>query len=90
MVTTSDAMIALNQDILDRHLQELQPGGVALYNGTKFAPSYDPPAGVQLCSLPVPDLAPDSTRLPVMQNTVAVGALTQLMGLDFCEPGVGV
>ena len=78
-----DALIALNQDSLDRHLQELKPGGVAVYNGTKFAPSYDPPAGVQLCSLPVPDLAPDSTRLPVMQNTVAVGALVQLMGLDF-------
>ena len=78
-----DALIALNQDSLDRHLQELKPGGVAVYNGTKIAPSYDPPAGVQLCSLPVPDLAPDSTRLPVMQNTVAVGALMQLMGLDF-------
>ena len=78
-----DALIALNQDSLDRHLQELQPGGIALYNGAKFAPSYDPPAGVQLCSLPVPDLAPDSKRLPVMQNTVAVGALTQLMGLNF-------
>ena len=80
-----DALIALNQDSLDRHLQELQPGSVALYNGAKLAPSYDPPAGVQLCSLPVPDLAPDSTRLPVMQNTVAVGALTQLMGLDFAS-----
>ena len=80
-----DALIALNQDSLDRHLQELQPGGVALYNGAKLAPSYDPPAGVQLCSLPVPDLAPDSTRLPVMQNTVAVGALTQLMGLGFAS-----
>ena len=78
-----DALIALNQDSLDRHLQELQAGGVALYNGAKFAPSYDPPPGIQLCSLPVPDLAPDSTRLPVMQNTVAVGALVQLMGLGF-------
>ena len=78
-----DALIALNQDTLDRHLQELQGGGVALFNGAKFQPSYDPPAGVQLCSLPVPDLAPDSTRLPVMQNTVAVGALIQLLGLDF-------
>ena len=82
-----NALIALNQDSLDRHLQELQPGGVALYNGAKLAPSYDPPAGVQLCSLPVPDLAPDSKRLPVMQNTVAVGALTQLMGLDFASLG---
>src|ERR1700739_1558858 len=27
-----DALIALNQNTLDRHLQELAPGGVALYN----------------------------------------------------------
>jgi len=76
-------LIALNQDSLDRHLQELPSGGVCLYNGAKFQPSYDPPAGVQLCGLPVPDLAPDSVKLPVMQNTVAVGAAVQLMGLGF-------
>ena len=80
-----DVLIALNQDTLDRHLQELQAGGIALFNGAKLQPSYDPPAGVQLCSLPVPELAPDAARLPVMQNTVAVGALVQLMGLDFAS-----
>ena len=53
-----DAVVALNQDTLDRHLQELQPGGLVLYNGAKLSPSYDPPPGVQLCPLPVPDLAP--------------------------------
>ena len=53
-----------------------------LYNGAKLSPSYDPPPGVQLCPLPVPDLAPESKRLPVMQNTVAVGALMRLMGLE--------
>lgn len=77
-----DAVVALNQDTLDRHLQELPAGGIALYNGAKLKPSYEPPAGVQLCPLPVPDLAPGAARLPVMQNTVAVGALIQLMGLD--------
>ena len=77
-----DVLIALNQDSLDRHLQELQPGGVCFYNGAKFQPSYDPPAGVQLCGLPVPDLAPDSIKLPVMQNTVAVGAAVQGLGFD--------
>ena len=77
-----DAVVALNQDTLDRHLQELQPGGLVLYNGAKLSPSYDPPPGVQLCPLPVPDLAPGSKRLPVMQNTVAVGALMRLMGLE--------
>src|SRR5512145_1171613 len=78
-----DALIALNQDTLDRHLQELVAGGVALYNSTKLHPSYEPPKGVQLCPLPVPDLTPAYKDLPVMQNTVAVGAVIRLMGLDF-------
>ena len=78
-----DALIALNQDTLDRHLQELMPGGLALYNSDKVEPSYDPPEGVQLCPLPVPELCAACKELPVMQNTVAVGALSWLMGLDF-------
>jgi 2-oxoglutarate/2-oxoacid ferredoxin oxidoreductase subunit alpha len=76
------ALIALNQDALDRHLQELTPGGVALYNGAKLKPAYDPPTGVTLCPLPIPELAASYKELPVMQNTVAVGAVLRLMGLD--------
>jgi 2-oxoglutarate ferredoxin oxidoreductase subunit alpha len=78
-----DALIALNQDTLDRHLQELEAGGLALYNGAKLKPRYEPPIGVQLCPLPVPELTPAYQNLPVMQNTVAVGAVIRLMGLDF-------
>jgi len=78
-----DALVALNQDTLDRHLQELVGGGVALYNSAKLQPSYEPPVGVQLCPLPVPDLTAAYKTLPVMQNTVAVGAVIGLMGLDF-------
>jgi 2-oxoglutarate/2-oxoacid ferredoxin oxidoreductase subunit alpha len=77
------ALIALNQDTLDRHLQEMTAGGVALYNGAKLRPGFEPPAGVQLCPLPVPELTPAYKDLPVMQNTVAVGAVIRLMGLDF-------
>jgi 2-oxoglutarate ferredoxin oxidoreductase subunit alpha len=78
-----DALIALNQDTLDRHLQELVAGGVALYNAAKVKPSYEAPEGVQLCSLPVPELSPAYKELPVIQNIVAVGAVVRLMGLDF-------
>ena len=38
---------------------------------------------MQLCPLPVPALCPAAKDLPVMQNTVAVGAVLRLMGLDF-------
>ena len=78
-----DALMALNQDTLDRHLQELVAGGLALYNSAKIKPTYAPPEGVQLCPLPVPDLTTTYKELPIMQNTVAVGAVLQLMGLDF-------
>ncbi|HMF12705.1 MAG TPA: 2-oxoacid:acceptor oxidoreductase subunit alpha [Gemmataceae bacterium] len=77
------ALMALNQDTLDRHLRELVAGGLALHNSAKIKPSYEPPEGVQLCPLPVPDLTPAYKELPVMQNTVAVGAVLQLMGLEF-------
>jgi 2-oxoglutarate/2-oxoacid ferredoxin oxidoreductase subunit alpha len=78
-----NALIALNQDTFDRHLQELVAGGLALYNSAKLKPRYAAPDGVQLCPLPVPELAPSYEQLPVMQNTVAVGAVIRLMGLDF-------
>src|SRR5436309_2408559 len=78
-----DALIALDQETLDRHLQELPEGGAALYNSSRLQPAYDPPPGVQLCPLPVPELTPAYKELPVMQNTVAVGAVIRLMGLDF-------
>src|SRR5436305_9888034 len=32
------ALIALNQDTLNRHLQELAPGGAALYNSARIKP----------------------------------------------------
>lgn len=78
-----DAVIALNQDTLDRHLQELTSGGLVLYNAAKLKPRYEAPKGVQLCPLPVPELTSAYEKLPVMQNTVAVGAVIRLMGLDF-------
>ena len=77
-----DALIALNQDTLDRHLPELVAGGAALYNSTKLRPRQAPPPGVQLCPLPVAELTPAYAEHPVMQNTVAVGAAIRLMGLD--------
>jgi 2-oxoglutarate ferredoxin oxidoreductase subunit alpha len=75
------AMIALNQEAMNRHLQELGPGGICVYNGDKVKPGQAP-EGVQLCPLPVFELA-GKDALPIMQNTVALGALVRLLGLDF-------
>jgi 2-oxoglutarate ferredoxin oxidoreductase subunit alpha len=79
----TNLLIALNQDTLDRHLQELAKGGAALFNSARVRPAYEPPAGARLCPLPVPELVPAAKDMPVMQNTVAVGAVSHLMGLPF-------
>ncbi len=75
------AMIALNQDSMDRHLQEMKAGAICIYNGDKVKPGKAP-EGVQLCPLPVFELA-GKDALPIMQNTVALGALVGLLGYDF-------
>jgi 2-oxoglutarate ferredoxin oxidoreductase subunit alpha len=76
-----DLLIALNQDSLDRHLQEVHPGGVVLYNSSKLKLPHSPPKDVQVCALPLEELVPEAGKLTIMQNTVALGAVIQLLGL---------
>ena len=78
------ALIALNQDSIERHAPEVESGGVVLFNADKLrcnTPLHD---NVLVAPLPVGDLAkPFGAVQPVMQNTIALGALVFLLGLDF-------
>src|SRR2546422_1090933 len=76
-----DLLIPLNQDTMDRHLQLLTAGAACIYNADTIKPG--PAAdGVQLCPLPVSELA-DISRNKVAQNTLAMGAGLQMMGIGF-------
>jgi 2-oxoglutarate ferredoxin oxidoreductase subunit alpha len=78
-------LIALNQDSIERHAREVNSGGAIIYNSDKL--KCDPvlvPEGVMTVPLPIAELTKPFGRLqPVMQNTVATGALLYLLGLDF-------
>src|SRR5438094_825454 len=77
-------VIALNQDSIERHAREIQAGGVLLFNGDSL--HCDPllvPEGVRVLPLPFKELTREMGKLlPVMQNTLAIGALMHLAGLD--------
>src|SRR5882762_347176 len=76
-----DLLIPLNQDTMDRHLQLLTAGAACIYNADTIKPG--PAAeGVQLCPLPVSELA-DISRNKVAQNTLAIGAGLHMMGIGF-------
>ena len=77
-------LIALNQDTLDQHATEVEPGGGILYNSDRLKVIQDDlQPGVQLYPLPIRELTQAFGRLPVVQNTVALGGLFWLLGLDF-------
>ena len=75
-----DLLLCLNQDTMDRHLNLMGSGGRVIYNGDNITPG-DAGEGVHLCPLPVADLSASRNRL--VQNTIAVGAIMSLLGVDF-------
>jgi 2-oxoglutarate ferredoxin oxidoreductase subunit alpha len=79
-----NVLLALNQDGLERHAREVQPGGAIIFNSSAFpCDKALVPEGVTLVPLPVPELTKHLGRLlPVMQNTAGLGALLHLVGFE--------
>ncbi len=79
------ALIALNQDSMERHAAEVETGGAIFYDGDKI--QCDPVLtrdGVQCFPLPVRELSkPFGRILPVMQNSIMLGAMLYWLSLDF-------
>ena len=74
-------LLCLNQDTMDRHLRLLGAGGRAIYNSDTIKPG-EAADGVQLCPMPVKQLS-NRSRNRVIQNTIALGVITYLLGLEF-------
>ena len=75
-----DLLLCLNQDTMNRHLELMGPRSRVLFNGDTIKPG-EARAGPQMCPIPVAELT--NSRNKLMQNTVAVGAVMWLLGLDF-------
>src|SRR5438876_9814125 len=76
-----DLLIPLNQDTMNRHLNLMRAGSAVLFDGDKIIPGTAA-EGVQLGALPVRDLM-GTSKNPVAQNTIALGAALQMLGVDF-------
>jgi 2-oxoglutarate ferredoxin oxidoreductase subunit alpha len=86
-----DAVICLNQDSLERHASEVAEGGVIVFNADKL--KLDPSLvrqGVQTLPLKMSEITAEVVKQhgplqPIMQNTVAVGAILRLANLGIEE-----
>ncbi|HXV97383.1 MAG TPA: 2-oxoacid:acceptor oxidoreductase family protein, partial [Anaerolineae bacterium] len=79
------ALIALNEDSLERHGREVEPGGVIFFNSDKVnCDSSLLREGVQSLGLPISELTKPFGRVQsVMQNSILLGALLYWLNLDF-------
>lgn len=79
-----DMVIALNQDAMDKHLQNIAPGGAIIYNTDNTKPPDNPPENVQLCPLSFKELS-NNSRNKVMLNTLLLGATLYVTGAGLEE-----
>ncbi|HET6403833.1 MAG TPA: 2-oxoacid:acceptor oxidoreductase subunit alpha [Candidatus Thermoplasmatota archaeon] len=71
----ADILIALNKQTVDIHAATLSPGARVIYDPEKVKlDEAQLPQGVQLCPMPLYELAKKHSPNPIMANTVAVGA----------------
>ncbi|MCH8063451.1 MAG: 2-oxoacid:acceptor oxidoreductase subunit alpha [Chloroflexi bacterium] len=76
-----DILVCLNQDTMDRHLELMGPGTQVIYNSDSIEPGQARD-GAQLCPMPIAELT-NNSRNKLYQNTVALGVIMNLLGLDF-------
>ncbi len=76
-----DLLMCLNQDTMNRHLGLMGAGGRVIFNSDTITPG-DPAEGVHMCPMPVGELTGGS-RNKVIPNTIALGVVSHLLGLDF-------
>ena len=74
-----DILVALNQETIDLHRQEIRDGGVIIYDGEKIKGLE----GKNLLNVPADRLAKETAGDNLMSNTVALGAALGLVDFDF-------
>ncbi len=79
---TFDVLITLNKDGITEDIVWLKEGGIVIYDPKKFEIKENEKVKNFLeYKIPLQDIARKYSTLPVMQNVVAIGAFTYLVGL---------
>lgn len=86
----ADILIALNQDAVNLHINEVKSGGLVMYDGRPLdsfgsQKSYTPalPDGVHGASVPMASISYQRLNSLVSKNLVALGAFSSITGLPF-------
>jgi 2-oxoglutarate ferredoxin oxidoreductase subunit alpha len=86
------ALVALNQDTIERHAGSVNDGGCIIFNGDKLKcdPKLVKGKDVAIMALPMAEVTAEVAKKhgaiqPIMQNTVMIGAVLAVAQIDFQE-----
>lgn len=77
-----DVILAFDKESVERHSHELRPKGYIIYESTRGEYKGNVRRDVTFLNIPLRKLAIESAGKDLMKNTVALGVLSYLAGLD--------
>lgn len=75
-----DLLLALNQETIDRHKEELTDGGIIIFNSEKQIDTSKVNKTVSLCPIPLTKFAAEAGDKELMENTVLIGSALAIIG----------
>ncbi|MGC8670066.1 MAG: 2-oxoacid:acceptor oxidoreductase subunit alpha [Candidatus Micrarchaeia archaeon] len=74
-----DILVALSQEAIENQLNKLKSSGILIYDPNKVNAG---PSNAQEIKIPMLEIATKISGDPIMRNTVAIGAVLKLVGID--------
>lgn len=76
-----DVLLAFNEEAYQKHIKDVHPGGVVIYDSDSFSP---PSTDSLVCyAIPLTSLATEQVGVKLTKNIVALGACSQLFDIPF-------
>ena len=77
-----DVLVALNQDSVKNQKSHLNANAIVIYDPTKVSVQELDATKFKLLPIPILDIAIKESGDPIMRNTVAMGAVIKLLGIN--------
>ena len=75
-----DVLVAFNEEAYQKHVQDVRPGGVVIYDSDSFSP---PSHDSTICyGIPLTSLSTEKVGIKLTKNIVALGALAKLFDIS--------
>ena len=83
MADAVDALVAFDLEAVEAHIEEMRPGGFVVFdNSSETIPDHVRRADVNWYEVPLAKIAKVELGLELVRNTISVGVLGALIGMD--------